>query len=216
MLNWWQYMRITCSIRIMLQWWVRLLSAANICHFQYSKIGLDGTVFWGLNTKCLYCNSTPIPFLEVNYPLGCRTQQVSAQCYSSSMVVLKCWHSDKFDGLTMHQHSLLHQWIHELIQPSPSNLLPRHRFLLQQDFASLGNSDIIQCQIWVATKESALGANSHYSSGHLTPGSIQRFFQTNLHSHPPQIPHSLPSTKRHQHHHPSHQPCQQNNWNHFG
>jgi hypothetical protein len=80
------------------------------------------------------------------------------------------------NGLTTHQHALLNQRIHDLIQTTPKELLPMHCHLLQQDFAQLGNVDTLQQQIWVASMESAFGAASHFSSGHLTPGSLHRFF----------------------------------------
>ena len=80
-----------------------------------------------------------------------------------------------FDGLTMHGHKLLFNRINELLTTSPGDLLPAHRYLLQQDFVQLGNADTIQRQIWVATMESALGAASHFHSGHLTPG-LHKFF----------------------------------------
>jgi hypothetical protein len=82
----------------------------------------------------------------------------------------------KIDGLTTHQHTLLNQCIHNLIRTSPNELLPIHCHLLQQDFAQLGNAETLQRQIWVASMESALGAASHFSTGHLTPGSLHRFF----------------------------------------
>jgi hypothetical protein len=56
--------------------------------------------------------------------------------------------------------------------------------LTQQDFVQLGNADTIQRQIWVATMESALGAASHFHSGHLTPGSLHKFFSAR--QRPPQ------------------------------
>jgi hypothetical protein len=83
------------------------------------------------------------------------------------------------DGLMTHQHALLNQCIHDLIQTTPKlpkELLPMHYHLLQQDFAQLGNADTLQQQIWVASMESALGAASHFSYSHLTPCSLHRFF----------------------------------------
>jgi hypothetical protein len=62
----------------------------------------------------------------------------------------------RFDGLTMHGHNLLSLRIYELLETSPGDLLPVHRYLLQQDFSQLGTADTIQQQIWVATMESAL------------------------------------------------------------
>ena len=88
-----------------------------------------------------------------------------------------------FDGLTLHGHNLLLLRINELLKISPGDLLPAHRYLLQQDFAQLGNANTIQCQTWVAAMESALGAASHFHSGHLTPGSLHKFFSTRQHPH---------------------------------
>jgi hypothetical protein len=76
----------------------------------------------------------------------------------------------------MHNHNLLLIQINELLTTSPGDLLPAHRYLLQQDFTQLGNTDTIQRQIWVAAMESALGDASHFHSGHLTPGSLHKFF----------------------------------------
>ena len=97
----------------------------------------------------------------------------------------------KFDGLTMHDHDLLHSRINELLKTSPGDLLPSHRHLLQQDFMQLGSADTIQRQIWVASMESALGAASHFHSGHLTQGSLHKFFTKKTRSH--QINHGVPA-----------------------
>ena len=83
----------------------------------------------------------------------------------------------RFDGLTMHGHNILSLQIRELLTTSPGDLLPAHRYLLLQDFVKLGDADTIQRQIWVASMDSALGAASHFHSGHLTPGSLHKFFQ---------------------------------------
>ncbi len=89
------------------------------------------------------------------------------------------WNADvhhRIEGLMVHQHSQLNLRIHALIQTSPEDLLPCHRHLLQQDFASLGNADTLKRQIWAASMESALGVASHFSAGHLTPGNLHSFF----------------------------------------
>lgn len=115
----------------------------------------------------------------------------------------------RFEGLTMHDHNLLSLRIRELLTTSPDDLLPAHRYLLQQDFAQLGDADTIQRQIWVATMDSALSAASHFHSGHLTPGSLHKFFSTRQPASlptrsPPQTQHS----QRQQQHRPR-RPCQQ-------
>jgi hypothetical protein len=84
----------------------------------------------------------------------------------------------------MHGHKLLFIRINELLTTSPGDLLPAHRYLLQQDYVQLGNANTMQRQIWVATMESALGAASHFHSGHLTPGSLHKFFS--VRQRPPQ------------------------------
>ena len=91
-----------------------------------------------------------------------------------------------FDGLTMHGHNLLLIQINELLTTPPGDLLPAHRYLLQQDFVQLGNADTIQRQIWVAAMESALSAASHFHSGHLTPGSLHKFFSARQRPHQPE------------------------------
>ncbi len=115
----------------------------------------------------------------------------------------------RFEGLTMHDHNLLSLRIRELLTTPPDNLLPTHRYLLQQDFAQLGEADTIQRQIWVANMNSALGAASHFHSGHLTPGSLHKFFQTRRRATlPPRSPpHAQHSQRQHQHR--SRRPCQQ-------
>jgi hypothetical protein len=86
----------------------------------------------------------------------------------------------------MHGHKLLSTRINKLLATPPGDLLPAHRYLLQQDFVQLGNADTIQRQIWVAAMESALGAASHFHSGHLTPGSLHKFFSARQHPHQPE------------------------------
>jgi hypothetical protein len=109
----------------------------------------------------------------------------------------------RFDGLTMHGHNLLSLRIRELLTASPGDLLPAHRYLLLQDFAQLGDTDTIQRQIWVASMDSALGAASHFHSGHLTPGSLHAFFSTRQRGSLPQrCPPQVHHTQRQQQHRP--------------
>ncbi len=105
----------------------------------------------------------------------------------------------RFDSLTMHGHNILSLRINELLETSPADLLPVHRYLLQKDFFQLGTADTIQRQIWVATMESALGAASSFHSGHLTPGSLHKFFSTRQR---PKQAHHLHPTSRNHHQHP--------------
>jgi hypothetical protein len=114
-----------------------------------------------------------------------------------------------FDGLTMHGHKLLFIRINELLTTSPGDLLPAHRYLLQQDFVQLGNADTIQRQIWVATMESALGAASHFYSGHLTPGSLHKFFSARQRPPQPERGSTQAQRAQRQHHHRPRCPHQQ-------
>ena len=113
----------------------------------------------------------------------------------------------KFEGLTMHGHNLLSVRIRELLTTSPGDLLPAHRYLLQQDFALLGDADTIQRQLWVASMDSALSAASHFHSGHLTPGSLHTFFSTRRRASLPQR--SPPRIQHSQHQHRPRRPRQQ-------
>ena len=115
----------------------------------------------------------------------------------------------KVDGLTMHDHGLLNSRINELLKTSPGELLPSHRHLLQQDFLQLGRSDTIQRQIWAASMESALGAASHFHSGHLTPGSLHKFFTKNPRSHQLNDSIALPIRRKHQRNQQPRSPRQQ-------
>ena len=112
----------------------------------------------------------------------------------------------KVDGLTMHDHDLLNSRINELLKTSPGELLPSHRHLLQQDFLQLGRSDTIQRQIWAASMESALGAASHFHSGHLTPGSLHKFFTKKPRSHNPNDSINQPIRAYQRSHHRNQQP----------
>ena len=114
-----------------------------------------------------------------------------------------------FDGLTMHGHNLLLIRINELLATSPGDLLPAHRYLLQQGFVQLGNADTIQRQIWVAAIESALGAASHFHSGHLTPGSLHKFFSARQCPHQPERDSTQAQHAQRQHQQRPRCPCQQ-------
>ncbi len=88
------------------------------------------------------------------------------------------WNSNvhhRIDSLTSHQHSQSFDCIHSLLMTPISELLPNDRHLLQQDFHQLSNTDTIQCQLWVASMESAISAASHVATGHYTPDSLQIF-----------------------------------------
>ncbi len=81
----------------------------------------------------------------------------------------------KIDGLTTNQLLDLFTNISSLLQTLPTNLLSRHRHLLNQDFHDLGNGETTRWQLWITSMESALSAASHVSSRNYTPGSLSVF-----------------------------------------
>ena len=136
-----------------------------------------GLLSRGQNTYCSTGSGVPLsPISKVGHKVGVSFIKTLLSVMHRQWLFRNADVHHSFDGLTMHGHSLLIIGINELLTTSPGDLLPAHRYLLQQDFAQLGNADTIQRQIWVAAMESALGAASHFHSGHLTPGSLHKFF----------------------------------------
>jgi hypothetical protein len=86
----------------------------------------------------------------------------------------------RIEGLTSNDHLILFNQIRALMQTHPTDLLPCHRYLLTRNFQSLGSSETIQRQIWVALMESALSAAAQVTLGCFTPGSLAIFDQTPL------------------------------------
>ncbi len=91
------------------------------------------------------------------------------------MDILECQRPSQDDGLTTNQHLDMFTKICSLLQMLPTDLLPCHRHLLNQDFHDLGNGVTIWRQLWIASMESALSAASHVSSGNYKPGSLSVF-----------------------------------------
>ncbi len=89
----------------------------------------------------------------------------------------------RIEGLTSSDHLILCDKIWALMRTNRADLLPCHCHLLTQDFHSLGSSATIQCQIWVASMESALSAAAQVAFGPFTPGSLAIFNQTPLPAH---------------------------------
>jgi hypothetical protein len=78
----------------------------------------------------------------------------------------------KINGLTQEQHMEIFSCIQNLMEITPSNLLPCHHHLLDNNFHDLGNAEKIQQQIWIASMESALKAASRATASQIKPGSM--------------------------------------------
>ena len=115
----------------------------------------------------------------------------------------------RIDGLTSHQHTLLSDRIHELITMPPADLLPCHCHLLHHNFFNLGADSNQKRQLWVASMESAISAAKHASSGHHTPGSLQKFYMLPTWSCPRRSPFTMNTTSRRTHQMPPRSPRQQ-------
>jgi hypothetical protein len=103
----------------------------------------------------------------------------------------------KIDGLTQEQHLDVFAWIRTLMGTTPSDLLPCHHHLLDKHFHDLGNAEMIQRQLWIATMETVLSAASRVLTGHFTPGSLT-IFNTRISSTQPRrsVNHHSQTTSR--------------------
>ena len=70
-------------------------------------------------------------------------------------------HHTKLDGLTSSQHEAIFHQVQELMLIDPGDLLPKHRYLLTEDFDALGSGSTYGRQCWVASMESAISAAEH-------------------------------------------------------
>ena len=61
-------------------------------------------------------------------------------------------------GLTATQEDSIFQQVRDLMLTDPSDLLPKHRYLLTEDFNALGSGSTYGRQCWVAAMESAVSA----------------------------------------------------------
>jgi hypothetical protein len=73
------------------------------------------------------------------------------------------------------QHMEIFSRIRILIETTPSDLLPCHQHLLDNNFCNLCNAETIQQQIWIASMESTLNATFCATSGQIKPRSMSIF-----------------------------------------
>jgi hypothetical protein len=62
------------------------------------------------------------------------------------------------DGLTEPEHKTIIQLVQDLLHTDPNDLLPQHRYLLQQDFRQLGVGPSLDRQYWITSMQSAIAA----------------------------------------------------------
>jgi hypothetical protein len=65
------------------------------------------------------------------------------------------------EGLTQPAHDTIMSRVSTLMGTDPMELLPRHRHLLDWDFAELGHGPTVDRQYWIANMESAIQASKH-------------------------------------------------------
>ena len=86
-------------------------------------------------------------------------------------------HFKRVGGLTEQEHQDIFARLEELMWIDPSELLPRHRDLLNVDFCALGEGPTSGRQLWIESMESALSAKHHVDHGRVTEESLH-IFQT--------------------------------------
>jgi len=74
-------------------------------------------------------------------------------------------HYKKLDGLTLAQHDQIFKKVMKPMWTDPSDLLTKHRHLLEEDFEKLGDNTADARKIWIASMESALASADHVRSG---------------------------------------------------
>ena len=85
-------------------------------------------------------------------------------------------HFAKVDGLTAQQHDDIFRRIEQLLDVDPSDLLARHRHLLEEtDFEELGEGPTLHRQVWIESMDSAMAAADLVRAGHQTWGDMGTF-----------------------------------------
>ena len=65
-------------------------------------------------------------------------------------------HIRKLENLTANEHNTVIELVKDMMLVDPTDLLPRHRILLEQDFMALGEGSTIDRKVWLAKMNSAL------------------------------------------------------------
>ncbi len=67
-------------------------------------------------------------------------------------------HYSGWDSITLGQHRQILQQAFDKVYADPDTLLPRHRYLLEIDPATLGDGSTTNQQVWLASLKSAQSA----------------------------------------------------------
>jgi hypothetical protein len=84
------------------------------------------------------------------------------------------------DGLTLTDHHEILNCVEGYSLIDPETLFPRHRFLLDVDFETLGSGPTSHCLLWLAGMESAVATSQLALSGTLTPEAMAYFSSTHV------------------------------------
>jgi hypothetical protein len=79
------------------------------------------------------------------------------------------------DGLTLPEHHDILNRIEEHIYSDPESLLPRYRYLLEADYASLGSGSTTSQLLWLANVKSAMAASTLARVRTLTSDAVAYF-----------------------------------------
>ena len=83
-------------------------------------------------------------------------------------------HIRLMDGMT-DEHLEVYDRVEELIHLDPTELLPKHQYLLDDDFSKMGESTSIARKVWVLNVESALAAAATVKQGTAIADGLARF-----------------------------------------
>ena len=86
-------------------------------------------------------------------------------------------HIRLMDGMTEAEHLEVYDRVEELIHLDPADLLPKHQYLLDDDFSKMCESSSIARKVWVLNIESALAAANSVKGGTAIADGIARFNQ---------------------------------------
>jgi hypothetical protein len=84
-------------------------------------------------------------------------------------------HYQGTDGLTMLEHHKIINRVEEYALTNPEELLPRHQYLMEADFKTLGSSPAYNRQVWLANVDSAVADATLAQVGTLTLVAVAHF-----------------------------------------
>ena len=87
-------------------------------------------------------------------------------------------HIKVFDGITEAEHLEIYSHVEEYFRLDPNDLLPKHRYLLEDDFSSMGKLSSIARKVWVLNVEPALAAAKAVRQGATVAEGLVQFQQT--------------------------------------